>query len=104
MLKFARALLAASTPSTAPVPCAYRIGTGFDAVRVEAAQQMYGPDLWAVRRHGNCLNKQGEWEWEPMPSSRDDEFMARCRFASAQEAIDAAMAAQPSTATPRDGT
>lgn len=44
------------------------------------------PDQWAVTRRGECLNKNGEWEYEPMPSSRDQAFFDRCRFASAQEA------------------
>jgi hypothetical protein len=68
----------------------YRLGSGIDCITVERAQQMFGPDLWAVRKPGRCLNKSGEWEYEPMPSSRDDDFMARCRFATAEEAIDAA--------------
>lgn len=58
-------------------------------VRVERARQMQGPALWAVRCFGDCLNKSGGWEFEPMPSSRDDEFLARCRFASMPEAMQA---------------
>jgi hypothetical protein len=61
-----------------------------DEVKVQRSRQLDGSEKWAVRKLGECLNKQGEWEWEPMPSSRDDEFIARCRFDSAQEAIDAA--------------
>lgn len=69
------------------IPCAYRIGPiALGAVKIEEVGQIEGPSLWAVRQNGNCLNKQGEWEWEPMPSGRDDEFLARCRFASASEA------------------
>lgn len=43
---------------------------------------------WAVTdsfRH--CLAKDGWWEYEPQPSSRDDEFLARCRWTSVQEAL-----------------
>lgn len=29
---------------------------------------------------GQCLNVDGIWEHEPMPSNRDDAFKARCRF------------------------
>lgn len=49
---------------------------------------------WAVRRDGFVLNRDFEWEWEPMPSSRDDEFLARCRWqlASALEAASRAWA------------
>jgi hypothetical protein len=72
------------------VVSAYRIGSGLTPIKVERVQQLEGHDLWAVRRNGDCLNKDGEWEWEPLPSSRDDEFIKRCRFASHTEAIDAA--------------
>jgi hypothetical protein len=63
---------------------------GSDDIHIERAKQIEGPPKWAVRRMGECLNKQGEWEWEPMPSSRDDEFLTRCRFDSAKDAIRAA--------------
>lgn len=45
------------------------------------------PVLWAIRENGFCLNKDGEWEYEPQPSSRDDEFFDRCRFATLDEAF-----------------
>ncbi len=70
----------------------YRIGAGLIPITVQRSQQIDGPDKWAVRRGGDCLNKAGAWEWEPMPSSRDDEFLAHCRFDSHIEAIAAAMA------------
>lgn len=59
--------------------------------KIQRTRQLDGSTLWKVSRSGECLNKSGEWEWEPMPSGRDDEFLARCRFASAQEAIDSAL-------------
>lgn len=37
-------------------------------------------DTWAVRQRGWTLNRDGEWEYEPQPSSRDAEFYARCRY------------------------
>jgi hypothetical protein len=37
-------------------------------------------DVWAIRCLGECLNQNGEWEWEPSPSNRDEDFLARCRF------------------------
>ena len=46
---------------------------------------------WAVRWMGECLNSDGEWEYEPIPSSREDDFFARCRFPE-QEAIERAKA------------
>lgn len=78
-----------SSPGGATI-CAYKIGSGMNAIRIEQAEQMVGPALWAVRRGGNCFGYDG-WEWEPMPSSRDDEFIRRCRYESAEKAIDAAI-------------
>jgi hypothetical protein len=48
-------------------------------------------DTWAVRQRGWCLNRDGEWEHEPIPSSRDDTFFGRCRF-ELDEALTAAAA------------
>jgi hypothetical protein len=92
--KHLRAALA-QAPAAEPqaVVSAYRIGDGINAVKVERVQQMEGPDLWAVRRHAEVLSKEGAWEWEPMPSSRDDDFLARCRFSTSDDAIAAAVAA-----------
>ena len=47
----------------------------------------YAGEKWCVRRRGDCLNHDAEWEWEPMPSSRDDDFYARCRFDTLAEAV-----------------
>ena len=55
--------------------CAYRLDGG-SRIRVE----WRGTGLWAVVDTGQCLNRDGEWEYEPLPSNRDDDFMARCRF------------------------
>lgn len=65
-----------------------------DEIKIQRTRQIEGPALWKVMDKGNCLNKSGEWEWEPMPSSRDDEFLARCRFDTADEAIRAAISAK----------
>ena len=35
---------------------------------------------WAVLCGGSVLNEDGEWEYEPTSSSRDDDFIARTRF------------------------
>ena len=37
-------------------------------------------DAWCVFDGLECLNLDGEWEPEPQPSSRSDEFIARTRF------------------------
>lgn len=83
--------LPGSASSTKAVISAYAIDLPpRDSVRIERAGQISGPAKWAVRLNGECLNRTGEWEWEPMPSGRDDAFLTRCRFDTDQEAIDAA--------------
>ena len=57
-------------------------------VTIEAVKQATCPDLWAVRFMGEVLSKQGEWEYEPLPSSRDDAFLERCRFGTPAEAYE----------------
>lgn len=56
-------------------------------VRLECVKQIDGSDLWAIREKGCCLNKQGEWEIEPIPSSRTNAFYKRCRWNSAEAAL-----------------
>ena len=41
---------------------------------------IYDEDRWAISDRGAVLNNLLEWEWEPLPSSRDDEFLERTRF------------------------
>lgn len=62
------------------------IGWEHDQITVKAVGQLragvYNPtaDVWAIRKRGWVLNRAQEWELEPLPSSRDDDFMVRCRF------------------------
>jgi hypothetical protein len=63
--------------------------TAHRAIHVEYA----GRGRWAVRRNGLCLGTDGGWDYEPLPSSRDDEWLAEFRFPDAQTAITAARAA-----------
>ena len=37
-------------------------------------------EQWAIRRNGFVFNRNGKWEYEPMPSARTDEFIERTRF------------------------
>lgn len=37
-------------------------------------------DVWAIRRDSWCLSREGEWELEPLPSARDDDWLAAHRF------------------------
>jgi hypothetical protein len=39
-----------------------------------------GPDSWAVVRMASCLDAEGNWDWEPSPSNRDDDWLATHRF------------------------
>lgn len=39
-----------------------------------------GRGLWAVSRHRMCLGRDGEWDWESIPSERTDEWLADHRF------------------------
>ena len=39
-----------------------------------------GNDLWAVTDRFQCLDVDGNWDYEPSPSSRDDDWKARHRF------------------------
>lgn len=48
-----------------------------------------GPSKFAIRSAGrSCLNKLGEWEYEPFPSNRTDDFLERCRYDSLEEAVE----------------
>lgn len=61
------------------------------SVQVEAS----GNGRWAVRNGGRCLNKDGEWEYEPLPSSRSAEWLDTVRWDDLTEAIQSAQAAEP---------
>lgn len=39
-----------------------------------------GRDRWAVVRHGQCLDANGAWDYESIPSERTDEWLATHRF------------------------
>lgn len=39
-----------------------------------------GVDTWAVCRPRRCMNAAGEWSWESLPSSREDDWLAEHRF------------------------
>ena len=68
-------------------PAARAQGLTASAVRLEEVDQPGGSVRYAIRQGGNCLGSDGQWEWEPQPSSRDAEFMARCRFSTTDEAL-----------------
>ena len=63
-----------------------------DSIKIETAKQMDGSIKYAVRHMGACFTVEGKWEFEPIPSSRDDAFFKRCRFDSWQQAADTIIA------------
>lgn len=62
---------------------------------IELVLNPRGPAKYAVRRGSSCLNKDLEWEWEPSPSNRDDEFKKRCRFDTFEQASNALSLTSP---------
>jgi hypothetical protein len=48
--------------------------------------QWRGGETYAVKRLGQVLDVDGEWDYEPNPSNRDDEWIAAHRF-SYEEAV-----------------
>ena len=50
-----------------------------DADLFEIQVERTGPGRWAVRRNGRCLNADGHWDYESIPSERTDEWLALYR-------------------------
>lgn len=67
----------------------------FHPVVVDRCDRRDLPPWWAIRHGRMCLTKTGMWEYEPMPSYRDDEFYARCRWTDFTEALQAAQECTP---------
>jgi hypothetical protein len=79
-------------------PVKYRINNGpqsrvsiihSDCIEARDYDEAGNVIAWAVVSYDEVLNKSGEWEWEPQPSSRTDEFKKRTRFATTGEALNA---------------
>jgi hypothetical protein len=45
--------------------------------------------MWVIKRMNEVWTRSGEWEWEPSPSGRSDEFKMRSRW-SLEEALEIA--------------
>lgn len=52
------------------------LNTYLFAITVEYA----GHGKWAIRRLSSCLGTDGEWDYEPSPSNRADEWLDSHRF------------------------
>lgn len=58
------------------------------------ASPFYAGIRYAVRRGSECLSLLGQWDCEPIPSERDDEWYRTHRFLTLAEAVDAANAVE----------
>lgn len=73
---------------------------GTTAVSLDACPQIDDSILWAVRLRGYVMNRRGEFEYEPIPSDRNEAFTKRCRFETMDEAISVYRAAHPERNNP----
>ncbi len=64
---------------------AYDAGCG---IRIEAAEQKDGSTRWVAKDGESVLADDLRWEWQPMPSSRDEGFMERTRLDTAAAAYE----------------
>jgi len=75
------------------IPTQYKYEDDFLANNIDAVSfnrrvsPYYQGVKWAVLRGPLALNNEGEWEFEPMPSNRDDEYYKRCRYDTLDDAI-----------------
>ena len=63
------------------------------AVTIDDVEPYSPKPSYAVRWGCRCLSKQGEWEPEPIPSSRTSMFLTRCRWSDLEGATTAALSA-----------
>lgn len=52
------------------------INSSIYSIKVEDA----GRGRWAIRRMGRCLDANGDWDYEPTPSNREDDWLDAHRF------------------------
>lgn len=56
------------------------INSSLYSITVEERGQLNGQVLWSACWMGRCLNAKGRWDYEPIPSSRTDKWIAKHRF------------------------
>jgi hypothetical protein len=72
------------------IPAVYDACQIIDGIKIERTLQMNDVTMWAVRDSCNqCLDRSGNWDYEPQPSDRTPAYLQRCRFATLQDACDA---------------
>jgi len=83
LLRGVRALLGAE-----PATNLLEIIEAADSFLIDADREIRverrGPDAWTVREMASVVNRDAEREHEPMPSGRDESFIARTRFTLAE--------------------
>jgi hypothetical protein len=57
---------------------------GIDSEAWKVTVEYRGHGQWSVNRGRACLNAAGEWNWERIPSERDDDWLAAHRFSRAE--------------------
>ena len=75
-----------------PMPCQWwvEMPSVYGEMTIIRTPQMSGPDLYKVMKRVYCLSKTGEWDFEPIPSSRTEEYLSSHRFGTFEEALVAA--------------
>lgn len=56
-------------------------------VTAERRRQLNGTSRWVIKERSLVLNRDGDWEYEPIPSSRDEEYKARTGWSTLNAAI-----------------
>lgn len=67
-------------------------------VTISARRQRDGSLSWSVVRMGFTLNTDDEWEWEPSPSSRNEDYLRRNRYKTKEDALERMLALAGGTA------
>ena len=80
-----------------PIPCEWWLEepSVYGEAVIRLCPQISGPHLYKVKKRSWCLSKTGEWDYEPIPSERDDEYLEGHRFATFEDALAAVRAARP---------
>jgi len=73
---------------TVVIPITWLLADGDDPVLVHRLNFRSGV-RYVVRQGDCCLSRDGEFDYEPMPSERTEEFLEHHRFASLEEAVEA---------------
>lgn len=74
----------------APTPSGAAPGSITHSIFITRAPQVDGSVRWKVNasQYGDViLNQLAKWEYEPLPSNRDEDFYRRCRFATVEDAV-----------------